>query len=69
MMQGITVFVWVDGSDLTYVNWQPGKPHGQRNSREYYVSMRRNGNWNDENEQESRKFGFICKMPRAGSNF
>lgn len=46
-------FRWVTNEDLVYTNWAPGEPNNyggdKNNVLEPYVSMYKNGAWNDEN--------------------
>ncbi|KAJ8018638.1 Collectin-12 [Holothuria leucospilota] len=55
-------FKWVDGSWVSYTNWNIGEPNNYNNNGEYYVLIRNDGTWND--FPESGRAPFICKMPR-----
>lgn len=52
------VFVWTDGSDVTYVNFSPGEPNNASN-REHCVHTYDTMEWNDA-ECDSTK-PFVCK--------
>ena len=56
-------WVWVDGSNAVYTNWEPGEPNNQGN--EDCVHMRRipsrpDGKWND--APCSLKLPFVCQQ-------
>ncbi|XP_070539201.1 perlucin-like protein [Ptychodera flava] len=58
------VWVWVDGSPLTYSNWMPGEPNNA-GKREHCAHLYSNqhGKWND--YPCSTRFGFICEKAAA----
>ncbi len=49
------VFVWVDGSKLSYSNWYSGQPNNYGN-RQDYVEIMRNGQWNDQSNNKSLRY-------------
>ena len=52
-------WIWSDGSDWSYDNWQQGGPDMGGGIKMYYVSMKPMGTWDDAGwEWESR---FVCE--------
>ena len=52
------VFVWVDGSDEGYENWNGGEPNNNLGD-EHYTELLANGRWNDKFIGASRPF--VCE--------
>ncbi len=59
------IFVWDDGSALTYTNWNGNEPNDY-GSGEDYAHMRNNGTWNDHNAHVI--FWAVMELPCATVN-
>ena len=61
------IFVWMDGSMLTYKNWQNGEPNNYKDAYNCvilnWIKHDKRGKWND--FSCDLKFNFICKRPIA----
>ena len=55
------VWMWVDGTRMSYKAWAPGQPQGAK--KEDYL-MFGDGQWYDAFGGEPKVVGFICEWPR-----
>ena len=59
-------YLWVDGSDLDYVNWASGEPDGAGSSYTNCVAQYiQDGKWYDADCNDFR--GFVCKAIKGGA--
>ncbi len=52
------VWIWIDGTPVTYTDWEKGQPNGA--PKENYMAIW-HGQWNDAFENEPKVVGFICE--------
>ena len=57
------VFVAVDGSDITYTNWNSGEPNNWDNEDAVHIHSDQN-TWNDQNVHEGARF--VCSLRIQG---
>lgn len=58
------VYVWVDGSPLTYERWHPGEPNNAGDG-EDYIEIIQSGNWNDISLDGGGDNRPVCECPLA----
>lgn len=56
------VWLWIDGSPLTFRLWEEGQPNN--GAREHFLMISRNGAWHDAFESEPGVLGFVCEWTR-----
>jgi hypothetical protein len=56
-------WTWLDGSPLTYANWDPGQPNNGGEGEHYLLLwVERDGRWTDQPDRSERhQPGFICQ--------
>jgi hypothetical protein len=63
-------WVWIDGTPMTYSNWDYGEPNNARDprtgKRENYLMISKYGRWNDLTEDSPVINGFVCEWDIAG---
>ena len=58
------VFVAVDGSDITYTNWDWGEPNNANNEDAVTIRSKLKKTWND--DKEYKEEGFVCSLRIRG---
>ena len=56
-------FVWVDGSTVTYTNWDTGEPNDDNGMGDCVIVLRTSGKWND--TPCIMWYEFMCKFTEA----
>ena len=49
-------FVWSDGEEFTYTNWDSGQPNAVNAKQDYIVARRRTGLWDDAGKNGVRAY-------------
>ena len=58
------IWVWTDGSKMTFTAWMRGQPSGFK-SKEFYAAMnKKNGRWYDIDAASDFVEGYLCEWPQ-----
>jgi hypothetical protein len=58
------VWVWSDGSKMTFSAWMRGQPSGFKSKEFYAVMGKKNGNWFDIDAASDLVEGYFCEWPQ-----
>ncbi|MFK8186094.1 MAG: NF038122 family metalloprotease [Phormidesmis sp.] len=62
-------FEWVNGEDVTYTNWAPGKPDNSRGEQHYtYINQSGGTQWNDDSDWATRQGIIEIALPEENGN-